>query len=105
MPLSSVLFLKTHFVPMGLTSFGSGTSSHTCCLLNCWSSSCIASTQLLSFSGWDLKKIKSPWYGMMAFVGEGCKCVASELTTAGDFDDPVVASKGGGMGGIDVDHC
>ncbi|KAJ0902999.1 hypothetical protein HanPSC8_Chr08g0343951 [Helianthus annuus] len=35
---------------------------------------------------------------MMAFVGEGCKCVSSELTTAGDFDDPAVASKGGGMG-------
>ncbi|MFS7952032.1 hypothetical protein Hanom_Chr07g00602171 [Helianthus anomalus] len=35
---------------------------------------------------------------MMAFVGEGCKCVASELTTAGDFDDPAVASKGGGIG-------
>ncbi|KAF5755405.1 hypothetical protein HanXRQr2_Chr17g0802431 [Helianthus annuus] len=36
---------------------------------------------------------------MMAFVGEGCKCVSSELTTAGDFDDPAVTSKGGGMGG------
>ncbi|MFS7975640.1 hypothetical protein Hanom_Chr10g00882951 [Helianthus anomalus] len=50
MPRSSVLFLKTHFVPMGLTFSGSGTSSHTCCLLNCWSSSYMASTQLLSFS-------------------------------------------------------
>ncbi|KAF5762483.1 hypothetical protein HanXRQr2_Chr16g0777231 [Helianthus annuus] len=46
MPLSSVLFLKTHIVPIGLTPSGSGTSSHTCCLLTCWSSSCMASTQL-----------------------------------------------------------
>ncbi|MFS7952030.1 hypothetical protein Hanom_Chr07g00602151 [Helianthus anomalus] len=50
MPRSSALFLKTHFAPMGLTSSCSGTSSHTCCLLNCWSSSCMASTQLLSLS-------------------------------------------------------
>ena len=42
---------------------------------------------------------------MMAFVGEGCKCVSSELTTAGDFDDPAVASKGGGIGGNEVDNC
>ena len=41
---------------------------------------------------------------MMAFVGEGCKCVSSELTTAGDFDDPAVASKGGGIGGNEVDN-
>ena len=34
----------------------------------------------------------------MALSGEGCRCVSSELTTAGDFDDPAVASKGGGIG-------
>ena len=49
--------------------------------------------------------MNSPWYGIMALSGEGCRYESSELATAGDFDDPAVASKGGGIGGNEVDNC
>ena len=42
----------------------------------------------------------------MALSGDGCRCESSELTTAGDFDDPAVASNGGGgIGGTCVKTC
>lgn len=48
LPYLPVLFMYIHLVPIIFTQFGSGTSSHTSFLSNCYNSSCVASIQYSS---------------------------------------------------------